>query len=101
MKEPYKIIKGTWITEKSTILRTDKNKYVLEVAPDANKIEIKQAAEEIFPDIKGKIKKVNTIRVKGKTKGEYLRHRRGRRPNRKKVILTLEEGVGIPLYEGI
>jgi len=101
MKDRYKIIKGAWITEKSTILRTDKNKYVLEVSPKANKIEIKQAAEEIFPDIKGKIKKINTIEVKGKTKGEFLRHKRGRRPNRKKAILTLEEGASIPIYEGI
>lgn len=101
MNEPYKIIKGTWITEKSTILRTEKNKYVLEVDPKANKIEIKQAAEEIFPDIKGQIEKINTILVKGKTKGEFTRHKRGKRPDRKKAILTLKEGASIPIYEGI
>lgn len=101
MKNPYKIVEGAWITEKSTILRTDKNKYVLEVAPEANKINIKQAVEEIFPDLKGKIVKINTIMVKGKTKGEFLRHRRGKRPNRKKAILTLEEDSSIPIYEGI
>jgi len=101
MKNSYEVIKGTWITEKSTILRTEKNKYVLEVNPKANKIEIKQAAEEIFPDIKGSIKKINTITVKGKTKGEFFRHERGRRPNRKKAILTLEEDSSIPIYEGI
>jgi len=101
MRDPYKIIKGAVITEKSTILRTEKNKYVLEVAFDANKIEIKQAAESIFPDIKGKILKINTMRVKGKTQGDFFRHKRGRRPNRKKAILTIEEGTTIPLYEAI
>jgi len=101
MKDPYKVIKGAVITEKSTILRTEDKKYVLEVSIDANKIEIKQAAEKVFPDIKGKIKKINTIKVKGKTKGEFTRHRRGKRPDRKKAILTLEEDASIPIYEGI
>lgn len=98
MRDPYQIIKGPCLTEKSTILRDKYNKYVFYVDVSANKIEIRQALEQLFPEIKGKIKKINTIKVKGKRKGHLMR-RIGKRPDRKKAIITLEEGVTIPLFE--
>ena len=52
MKDNYQIILKPHITEKSTILRED-NKYSFVVSRDANKTEIRRAAEELF-DIKGK-----------------------------------------------
>jgi large subunit ribosomal protein L23 len=62
--EPYDVLKKPLITEKSTSLLQE-NKYTFEVDPRANKTEIKQAVQSIF---KVKVEKVNTMRVKGKTK---------------------------------
>lgn len=113
MNNPYSIIKKPLITEKSTIL---KNKYTRENYPErreeipkytfivddkANKVEIRQALEEIFPEIKGRIKKINTMKVKGKSKGHLWKYRIGRRPDWKKAIVSLEEGAAISDYEGI
>lgn len=54
------------------------------VAPNAGKIEIKKAVEEIFGV---KVAKVNTIKLPGKWKrmGVY----RGKRPDIKKAVVTL------------
>ena len=75
MKNAYDIIKRPVITEQSMEAVNDK-KYVFMVAVDANKIEIKQAVEEIFGV---KVDKVNTVRMQGKLKctGAYPQ---GRRP---------------------
>ena len=47
------------------------------------------------------ILKVNTILVHGKTKGQLMRANRGRRPDIKKAILTVEAGTDIRLFENI
>jgi large subunit ribosomal protein L23 len=99
MKDPYQIILKPRITEKSTILR-DSNKFTFLVDVKATKTEIRRAAEELF-DLKGKILDVNTIRIRGKTKGQLYRYRRGRQPNRKKAILTVEEGTSIQIFDSI
>ena len=99
MKDPYRIIKEPLITEKTTILR-ESNKYAFVVDVKANKAEICKAAEELF-DLKDKILKINTMQVRGKTKGQFWRHRRGRRPNWKKVIITVTEGTTIDAFESI
>ncbi|BDG62222.1 50S ribosomal protein L23 [Caldinitratiruptor microaerophilus] len=89
------IIIRPWITEKSTALMQDR-KYTFEVHPDANKVQIKKAVEEIF---KVKVLKVNTMRVPGKLRrvGRFV----GRKPDRKKAIVTLAEGQSIPIFEGV
>ena len=99
MKAPYQVIKKPLITEKTTILR-EEHKFTLVVDRNATKADIRQAAEEIF-DIKGKILKVNTVLVHGKTKGQLMRANRGRRPDIKKAILTVEAGTDIRLFESI
>lgn len=85
------IIKAPLITEKSTELAKD-NKYLFKVDVKANKTEIKQAIEAIF---KVKVKEVNTIYVKPKTKrvGRYF----GKTNRYKKAIVTLAEGNTIDL----
>ena len=60
----YDIIKRPIITEQS-MEDLDIKKYVFEVAKDANKVEIKQAVEEIFGV---KVASVNTLTVPGKEK---------------------------------
>jgi large subunit ribosomal protein L23 len=91
--EPYKIIKRPVVSEKSTLLSEKHNKYVFEVATEANKIQIKQAIEEIF---KVGVVKVRTMRMPGKTK--RVRLQIGRTPMWKKAIVTLKEGDRIELF---
>ena len=83
MKFAYDIIKKPVITERSMEGLQD-NKYTLEVAADAGKIEIKKAVERIFGV---KVMKVNTIKLPGKWKrmGVHV----GKRPDVKKAVVTL------------
>lgn len=91
--EPYKIIKRPVISEKSTLMNERENKYIFEVDTRANKIQIKQAIEEIF---KVGVTKVRTMRIRGKTK--RVRLQIGRTPEWKKAIVTLKKGDRIELF---
>ncbi|MDN5293888.1 MAG: large subunit ribosomal protein [Eubacteriales bacterium] len=95
MKDPRDIIIKPVITERSMELLSQ-NKYTFYVDPRANKVEIKRAIEELF---NVKVEKVNTMNVKGKVKrmGRFV----GRRPDRKKAIVTLREGDKIEIFEGM
>ena len=64
MKTVYDIIREPVITEAS-IKNMQDRKYTFKVPVDANKVEIKNAVEEIF---KVKVEKVSTITMKRKTK---------------------------------
>ena len=97
MKTAYDIIIRPVLTEKSYEDMAAK-KYTFEVAVDANKTEIKSALEEIFDGVK--VDSVNTMRTQGKMKrqGRYM----GRRPERKKAIVTLKaDSKGIEFFEGM
>jgi large subunit ribosomal protein L23 len=91
--DPYQIIKRPVISEKTTQLNERDNKYVFEVDTRANKIQIKQAIEEVF---KVGVTKVRTMRLRGKTK--RVRIHLGRTPERKKAIVTLKQGDRIELF---
>ena len=91
--DPYKIIKKPVVSEKSTLLTERDNKYVFEVALEANKIQIKKAVEEVF---KVGVTKVRTMRIRGKMK--RVRAQLGRTPERKKAIVTLKQGDRIELF---
>jgi len=93
MKNPRDILFRPMITEKSNDLLAE-NKYTFQVDLNANKVEIKQAVEKLF---KVKVKKVNTMRVKGKIK--RVRRIPGRTPDIKKAIVTLKEGDRIEIFE--
>lgn len=95
MKNPRDIIVEPVISEKSTGLLAD-NKYTFWVSTDANKVEVRQAVENLF---KVKVEKVNTMNVNGKRK--RVRHFVGRTPDRKKAIVTLREGDKIEIFEGV
>ena len=64
MKSSYDIIRRPIITEKAT-LTSEAGGIVFEVAMKSNKVEIKEAVEELF---KVKVKAVNTSITKGKKK---------------------------------
>jgi large subunit ribosomal protein L23 len=91
--DPYQIIKKPVISEKTTLLTERDNKYVFEVDTRANKIQIKQAVEEVF---KVGVLKVRTMRVRGKAK--RVRFKVGLTPERKKAIVTLKQGDRIDLF---
>ena len=92
---PYEVLRRPIITEKNTALQ-EQNKYVFEVAREANKHQVKQAVEKAF---KVKVVAVNMITVPGKTR------RVGRRQVKtspwKKAVATLEAGQKIEFFEGI
>lgn len=83
------------ITEKTTGLMED-NKYTFIVALKSNKVEIRQAVEQIF---KVKVLDVNTIRVMGKVK--RMGRTQGKRPDYKKAIVKLAPGERIEFFEGV
>ena len=95
-REPYDIIRRPVVTEKSTDLREEADQIVFEVARDANKIEIKQAVEALF---KVKVKKVRTIKVRGKNRRLGLSA--GKKPDWKKAIVKLRPGDTIQIFEGV
>lgn len=94
-KEARDIILRPVVTEKTMDLLAD-NKYTFYVDRDANKVEIKDAIEEIFHV---RVEKVHTMNVTGKKRrmGRFV----GRKPNRKKAIVSLKPGHKIPLFEGM
>ena len=96
MKDPYTIIIRPLVTEK-TISATAQSKYTFQVDPDANKIEIGDAVHRIFNVT---VEKVNTLRVRGKTR-RLGRFREGRKPNWKKAVVTLKAGDRIEIFEGM
>ncbi len=91
----YDTILTPIITEKSTIA-SEFNQVIFEVPLSANKVEIKDAVEELF---KVKVMAVNTMRVKGKEK--RFRGIAGRRKDIKKAIVTLKDGDTIDIATGL
>ena len=93
----YDIIIRPIITERSMNSVAEK-KYVFEVAPNAGKIEIKKAVEEIFGV---KVAKVNTMNVPGKAK-RMGAARPGRTKDWKKAIVQLtEDSKTIAFFDGM
>lgn len=81
------------VSEKSYSL-IDENAYTFLVHPDANKVQIRQAVEEIWGV---KVLKVNTQNRNGKVKATRLG--KGRRNNTRRAIVKLAEGDKIELFE--
>ena len=94
-EQMYDIIRSPVITEKSTMV-SEHNQVVFKVPLDASKPDIKQAIEGLF-DVK--VKAVNTLRQKGKTK--RFRGIMGRRSDVKKAVVTLVEGHQIDVSSGV
>ncbi|TWH47038.1 50S ribosomal protein L23 [Sporomusa ovata DSM 2662] len=95
MANPRDILLRPYITEKTNALMAE-NKYTFIVPLTANKVEVRQAVEQIF---KVKVLNVNTIRVMGKTKrmGKNI----GKRSDFKKAIVKLAAGERIEFFEGV
>ena len=91
----YDVILSPVITEKAT-LASDKNQVMFKVARNATKPQIKEAVEKLF-DVK--VKNVNTLVRKGKTKA--FRGSVGTQSPTKRAIVTLEEGHTIDVTTGL
>ncbi|MGI6636170.1 MAG: 50S ribosomal protein L23 [Christensenellales bacterium] len=97
MKNPHDIILRPVLTEKGYDGVADK-RYVFEVAVKANKVEIKQALEAVFKDIK--VQRVNTLRTMGKIKRQG--RTQGRTAEVKKAYVTLtKDSKPIEFFEGM
>lgn len=83
------------VTEKTTDLMQE-NKYTFVVPLTANKVEIRQAVEQIF---KVKVEQISTVRVLGKVK--RMGKNQGKRPDYKKAIVKLAAGQRIEFFEGV
>jgi large subunit ribosomal protein L23 len=82
----FDVVLAPHITEKSTML-SEHNAVVFRVASGASKPEIKEAIEALF---NRKVKSVNTIVTKGKSK--RWKGKPYQRSDFKKAIVTLVEG---------
>jgi len=95
MRTIYEVIRRPIISEKSTALTEVGNRYVFEVAQQANKQEIKDAVQRIF---KVKVSAVRTMMVHGKVK--RLARSIVKNVNWKKAIVTLPAGQKIDFFQG-
>ncbi|RRD59253.1 50S ribosomal protein L23 [Tannerella forsythia] len=89
------------VTEKQTAV-TDKkpNRFGFRVSPDANKLQIKKAVEEMY---NVSVESVNTMNYSGKRKSRYTKSGiiNGKQAAYKKAIVTLKEGEVIDFFSNI
>ena len=91
----YDVILSPVITEKATVA-SERNQVIFRVAPHATKPQIKEAVEKLF-DVK--VKRVNTLRRRGKWKA--FKGRFGLHSPTKRAVVTLEEGQKIDVTTGL
>lgn len=83
------------VTEASSVAYQDRGEYYFEVHPDANKLEIRHAIEQLFGV---RVTRVWTSNHRGKRKrvGASI----GRTAHWKRAIVTLADGDKIEIFEG-
>jgi large subunit ribosomal protein L23 len=93
-KNPRDVVLRPVVSEKS-YAAYDENVYTFLVAPDANKIEIRRAVEEIFGV---KVTNVNTLNRKGKRKRNRRTGGWGKRADQRRAVVSLAEGDRIEIF---
>ena len=92
----HDVIRRPLVTEKGVIKKDSERTLCFEVAPGANKVQVKQAVEKLF---KVKVAEVRTANMEGKLR------RRGRfsgyRPDWKKAYVKLKDGEKVPDFAEI
>ena len=88
------------VTEKMTQLGEKYSRYGFRVSPNANKLEIKKAVEDLYSVT---VESVNTMQVDGKAKSRFTKAGviRGKTASYKKAIVTLKKGEVIDFYSNI
>ena len=94
--DAYQVIRRPLITEKSTAQRDALNAYAFEVDRRANKVEIRQAVEQLFGVT---VVKVRTALVHPKRRRVGVSV--GLKPEWKKAVVTLKPGESIEFFEGV
>ena len=84
----FEVIKTVRLTEKGTRQGEKYNQYTVVADRRANKIQIRQAVQELF---KVKVTKVNTMGVRGKARRKRS-WQAGTSPDWKKAVDTLKDG---------
>jgi large subunit ribosomal protein L23 len=90
------------VSEKS-IDQSAKGRYTFRVHPDANKIQIKAAIEELYATDKVTVVSVNVLTTKAKEKSRGTKRGRikGFTSPWRKAIVTLAAGQKIQFFEGV
>ena len=91
------VIRRPLLSEKVMEQKETENIVAFEVDSRANKIEVKQAVEAQFKDVK--VEDVRILRGHGKVRrqGKFM----GRRSDWKKAYVRLKEGSKIEFFEGV
>ena len=93
----YDVLLNPVVSEKSMNLVSEK-KYTFLVAPEANKIQIREAVEKMFEGTK--VKSVHTMNLVGKKRRRGMIV--GKTAKTKKAIVTLtEDSKDIEIFEGM
>jgi large subunit ribosomal protein L23 len=84
------------VLSEKAVAAIEEGKYAFYVHPGANRIQIKEAVEDVF---EVDVVKINLQNLRGKVRrfGRFT----GRRPKRKKAIVTLKPGQRIQQLEGL
>ncbi|MDX8410105.1 MAG: 50S ribosomal protein L23 [Mariprofundales bacterium] len=90
----FNVLRHPVVTEKSYEAQGKANQYVFRVAPDASKVDIRQAIERIF-DVHVDRLQVMNMHGKPKRRGAHAGHRSGYR----KAVVRLIEGDAIEVAE--
>ncbi len=95
-KSAYRILRKPIVTEKSVDAQERHRTMCFQVDPGATKVEIREAVEEVFKELRGKVEAVHTANFHGKTRRRGTRS--GRRPDWKKAYIKLKAGTTMPEY---
>ena len=95
MRTPEQVLLRPVVSEKSYALMED-GTYVFVVAPDATRLEVRDAVEQVFGV---HVTKVNTLNRKGKRRRNRRRNTFGHQASTKRALVTLRPGERIDLFE--
>ncbi len=95
MRDAEQVLMRPVVSEKSYALMED-GVYVFVVAPDATKIDVRQAVERTFGV---KVKSVNTLNRKGKRRRNRKSNTVGTRSSTKRAVVKLAGDDKIDLFE--
>ncbi len=95
-RNPYQILRQPIVTEKSVDVKERARTLCFRVDPHATKVEIREAVEEAFKDLQGKIESVHTANFPGKVRRRGTRS--GKRPDWKKAYVKVKAGTKLPEY---
>ncbi len=95
MRDPSQILIAPVVSEKSFAL-SEHGTYVFVIVPDATKLEVRRAVEQTFSV---KVSRVNTLNRKGKKRLNRRNNVVGKRPDRKRAIVTLSGDDRIDLFQ--